>query len=361
MPTRAPPITTWLPESEVILPPGVMMSVCGVSKRGRPGAAIGAGIGVAHLRDADHAGLADVTAEIEGFGVGVGVGEVRIGLPGEEPAQGAVGIAQPRDQIIRDVCRPGCGAAGEVVGAGKVEFDEGARLAIGGRGAGLDVEARFTRALREDAVAARMVELHRHDKALRAITARNRLAMNIERLRQCLAVVADRRGLDAVGRPVLDPVVEGFVDKPADPDRGVGAWDQKRPRKAAAGQGWPGTALVPYAPPRSCRARRDATAVRPGPGPGPAGRCAAGGAADWREGRTARRPWPREAPSAARPPRSSRQSPPRCRNSAFLSSFPRPCWLLNQRLILPKSNSETIHPAIEIGFEYEVSISSVRV
>ena len=31
VPTRAPPITTWLPESLVILPPGVMMSVCGVS------------------------------------------------------------------------------------------------------------------------------------------------------------------------------------------------------------------------------------------------------------------------------------------------------------------------------------------
>ena len=102
VPTRAPPIITWLPEiGGDLAARGDDVGLRGF-QRGRPGAAIGAGIGVAHLRDADHAGLADVTAEIQGFRVGVGVGEVGIGLPGEEAAEGAVGIAQPRDQIIRD-------------------------------------------------------------------------------------------------------------------------------------------------------------------------------------------------------------------------------------------------------------------
>ena len=79
---------------------GVPISVSGVSADTENEPPNGAAHGVADLRDADMARLADIAAKVERLGVGVRVGEVRGRLAGEEPAQRAVGIAQARDQIV---------------------------------------------------------------------------------------------------------------------------------------------------------------------------------------------------------------------------------------------------------------------
>src|SRR5262249_24881898 len=100
--------------------------------------------GVPNLRNAGHAGVADLAAKFQLRRIGVGIGEVRIRLTGEKPAQGAISIAQPRRETVGraelvDAARRKDAAASEI------EFDEGPRLAIRGRGAGLDIELRLLR------------------------------------------------------------------------------------------------------------------------------------------------------------------------------------------------------------------------
>ena len=124
-------------------------------RRHRPGAAPRTRKGVAHLRDALAAGRAHRTAEFHRFGIGVGVGEVRESLAGEEPAQRAVGESETRYQAV---------AAGllhaqraKTVAAGPVECEKRPRFTPGGRSARLDVQPRLLRAEHEDSVTARMV------------------------------------------------------------------------------------------------------------------------------------------------------------------------------------------------------------
>ena len=199
--------------------------------------------------------MADRAAEIERLAIGVGVREVRVGLSGKEAAQCGVAVAEAERQIIRNVQQ---GLAAEIIAARHVELDEGPRLAPGGRGAGFDIETGFPRALRENPVAARMRDVCRqrteaglarngYHSVVRdwnrgaqhrdgGCEPRNKLEVLIERLRRQIAVYADGRRLVPVdrGRAVDDPVIEGFVDKPADPDRCVGAGDQERAGEAAA-------------------------------------------------------------------------------------------------------------------------------
>ena len=100
------------------------------------------------------------------------------------------------------------------------------------------------------------------------------------------------------GRPVLQPIIDGFVDEPADPDRGVGAGDQKRAREAAADHRRAGRR-------GQCRRRRGRWCrawhprAIPALGPAPAGRSAAGAAAGWRADRPARQRARPKDPSAA--------------------------------------------------------------
>ena len=51
--------------------------------------------------------------------------------------------------------------------------------------------------------------------------------MDVERLPLQIAVGRQGGALDAVGRTVLQPVIEDFGDLAADTDRGIGAGDQK--------------------------------------------------------------------------------------------------------------------------------------
>ena len=103
-----------------------------------------------------------------------------MGLTDQEAAECAVGISKARQQIVRDVLQ---GLAAEIVAPPEVELDEGSRLAPGRRRPRLDVEARFLRALQENAVAARMIDLHR-DQISRGRKAWDGLAVNVERLRR---------------------------------------------------------------------------------------------------------------------------------------------------------------------------------
>src|SRR5215469_8422162 len=124
-------------------------------RRYRPGTAPRPYNRIAHLWDALAAGRAHRAAEFHRFGVGIGIGEVREGLAGEEAAQRAVGESETRDQAV--AARMLHGLAAEIVAAGEVPLEKGPRLAPGCRGACLDVEPRLLRAEHEDPVAARMV------------------------------------------------------------------------------------------------------------------------------------------------------------------------------------------------------------
>ena len=64
--------------------------------------------------------------------------------------------------------------------------------------------------------------------------ARNRLRVNVERLGRQIAGDPDGCALGAVRRTILEIIIESFVDKPADADRGIGSRHQKRSRKAAS-------------------------------------------------------------------------------------------------------------------------------
>src|SRR3984893_19135862 len=57
--------------------------------------------------------------------------------------------------------------------------------------------------------------------------------MDVEVLRTEIACGSKGRARLAGWWAVLKPIIDGVVDNPADPDRGVGARDQKRARKAA--------------------------------------------------------------------------------------------------------------------------------
>src|SRR4029077_21191275 len=95
------------------------------------------GYRVAYLRNPHHPGLADRAAKVEHLAIGVGVGEVRVGLPGKEPAQRAIGISETQFQVIPDMRQ---GWAVKTRTARKVPFEESPRLAPGSRRARLDVE-----------------------------------------------------------------------------------------------------------------------------------------------------------------------------------------------------------------------------
>src|SRR5712671_728124 len=141
--------------------------------------------------------------------------------------------------------RQGCAAKTRT--ARKIPFEEGPRLAPGGRRARLDVEARLARALQENTAAARVIYLrrrgaepwsagHRQYPCLTNRQRRNGLAMDVERLALQIAVGRQGGALDAVCRAVLQPVIEDFSDLAADADRSVGSRDQERAGEAASRQ-----------------------------------------------------------------------------------------------------------------------------
>src|ERR1700692_3776889 len=95
--------------------------------------------------------------------------------------------------------RQGCAA--KTVATGKVPFEEGSRLAPGGRRARLDVEARLTRALQENTVAARMIYLRRRGAKPRSAGHRRHPCLTNRQPRNLLAVDVKRLALQiAVGR-----------------------------------------------------------------------------------------------------------------------------------------------------------------
>src|SRR5205814_4567692 len=124
------------------------------------------------------------------------------------------------------------GIAAEIIASPEVEFDEGSRLAPGRRRPRLDIEARLLRALQENPVAARMIDLHR-DHISRTRKPGNCLSVNVERLRRQIAVDPDSRARVAVGRTVLEVPIDGFVDEPTDTNRSVAPRDQKGTGKTA--------------------------------------------------------------------------------------------------------------------------------
>src|SRR5215469_8566523 len=185
---------------------------------------------IAHLRDALAAGRTHRTAEFHRFGVGVRIGEVRDSLAAEEPAQGAVGKSETRDQTVAAALLQGL--ATEIGTAGKVPGEKRARLAPGCRGAGLDVDTRLLRAENEDPVAARVIDGGR-DRA----DAWNKLLSDRQRIQ---VTVLARVGRVVAGIHIiiaLQIVEPGQIDKAAEADRGVGTRDQERPREAAADRG----------------------------------------------------------------------------------------------------------------------------
>ncbi|HUC12792.1 MAG TPA: hypothetical protein VL985_20545 [Stellaceae bacterium] len=168
----------------------------------------------------------------ESFGFGRRVAKIRIGLAGEKPAQRPKGIAHPRDQRVVDARQTILTGRAKVVGPLEVDFKKGARLSPSCRRPCLDVEPRFLRAFEKYAIAARALDINRYQIAGSRIAGHG-AAAELERL--CLEIAVDFGGDTghAVGRPVLQVVNQGFIDKPADTYRCLGSRDQERTRKAA--------------------------------------------------------------------------------------------------------------------------------
>jgi hypothetical protein len=78
-----------------------------------------------------------------------------------------------------------------------------------------------------------MPYLQRDSTVGETVQSRNRLPMDVEVLHSEIACGSKGRARLAGWWAVLQPVIDGFVNKPADADRGVGARDQKRAREAA--------------------------------------------------------------------------------------------------------------------------------
>jgi hypothetical protein len=72
-----------------------------------------------------------------------------------------------------------------------------------------------------------MPYLYRDSTIRKTVQSRNRLPVDIEVRPIKITCVSKGRALGTVCRAVLEPIIEGFVDKPTDADRGFGPRDQE--------------------------------------------------------------------------------------------------------------------------------------